>query len=516
MKSSRLSAVLWTFLFVAVLATNAIWAFLDDVPPVWDMAHHQKQGLATLDSLRNGTIIEDFPGLSDYYPPLYYLQEAVVYGVLGDTGFIAFWANLPGLFLLGFCTWRLALRCMDPLPAAVAGALPLLLPMVAWTSRETLLDVALAGWVTAAVMAAVGSEGLTRRRWVVVLAAVSAAGMLTKWTFVLFAAPPVASAFFSSSDRPRALLNSALGGLAALPMVLWWYIPNIESLTARFLSTAEAAVWENDPTFLDLAGWIYYPRVLSSYYLYLPLTFLLIWGLVRTFRTTRSGRQSDTVRLVVVWLTGGVVLATLLDAKDPRYIMPMVSPLAILLLYVWQERPRMVTAIGAIAAIQFLTVSFALPVGPVKIALFEWEPPSDYRTLSSEWVLYQSQYFDVAGPPRREDWKLREIVKALPGDSTVGWLPELPRFQTIGVSLIATHEGRAVRLRRLGNEEPSGAALDSVSHVVGKTGPQGLEVLTQFNGPVYRILDGEEWEVVSEWPLPDGSRAKLWRKVGGE
>lgn len=511
----RPAHLLFWALFVTVLTVHLAWEALNDVPPAWDMAHHQLQGWHHLQAWQQGTLLWDFAGISTYYPPLYYLNEALVLRLFGWTTFLPLLTNLLGMLLLAYSTFRIASRYVGLPSAALAGILPLLFPLVAWTSRESLLDVSLCGWVAAAACLLVKSRLLQERRWSLILGLVLAAGMLTKWTFALFLLPPLAYALYASGDRRRSALNLADAGLLAAPPAMWWYLPNLQALIERFELTSQAAVLEGDPPLSSLWGWIYYPRCLSGYYLYLPLTLFLVVGLVLAVKARPleggAGRPGAPPGFLLAWLAGGMALLTLLEAKDPRYVMPLVSPLAVVLVWLWASRPRWLAAVFGLAFLQFLSVSFPHPLSPVKVALFELEDDSDYRTLGREWVLYQTHYFDVAGPPRREDWRYGRLLAELPAQARVGFLPELPRLHVTALGLKALRGGKDLEVERIGHSEESLKAIPEFDFIVGKTGAQGISYLTEFNEDAYLVLEQQGWPAVGEWKLPDGSRVRLWR-----
>lgn len=504
---------LWPTLVAGVLLVHVIWLALDQAPAVWDMAHHQLRGLEAGETWLREGLIDGLAAISDYYPPLYYLQEAFFFALFGNTSFIALLSNLSGILLLAWCTRSIAAHWVSPPLAAIAGVLPLLLPMAAWTSRLSLIDISLSGWVALTVLLLLRSECATRSGWSIPLGLAAAAGMLTKWTFPAFVAPAAIYAWAVSGNRKKALAGLTNAALAAAPFVMWWYLPNAQALMERFRTTSQAAVLENDPTAWELAGWIYYPRILSSYYLFLPLTALTVWGIARKAFKSRAERPDGEppFGLILIWLTGGMALITLLSAKDPRYAMPLVSPLAVLLVWLWRDRPRTAAAAAVLAGLQFLSISFPLPGGPIKLALFEWDPPGDYRTLSREWVLYQSQYFDIAGPPRSGDWRYGELLEGLPRGARIGFVPEHPYFSTSTLGLEARLRGRRLQVERL--EEGSAAGrLDRLSHVVGKSGDQGIALLTEGADAVYRRLQEAGWRISLRLELPDGSQAIVYER----
>jgi hypothetical protein len=497
--------------FAIVLIFHLLYAVLNQTPPVWDMAYHQMQGFDYLAAWQSGMLWSRFAELSSYYPPLYYLQEALILGVVSYSRFLPILANLPGLFLLGYCTFRLAEFHVGRRWGWLAGVLPLLFPLVAWTSRESLLDVSLAGWVAAAVFILWRSRMLESHSWSLLLGVVFALGMLTKWTFPGFLVFPVAYALYSARNRTRSLSHLAEAVLISAAPVLFWYLPNLKSLSQRFaLTSGTGTMLENDPTAWRLQGWLYYPRCLASYYLYLPLTALLIVGFVVWLRRSRSSEQGTS--LLWWWLGGSMLLLTLLDAKDPRYVMPLVAPVAILLVIFWKGRPRVLSTITLVASLQFLLVSFNLLGRPVKWAVFDLKNDSDYISLSREWVFFQTHYFDAAGPAHREDWHLEDILKLLPAGERIGFVPDMPRFNPGTLELTGLLEGKKLKFVRLGDSAQSVDTMRDFHYVVGKTGRQGISYVTTYNGTVYEKLRQANWKVAGQWEAPDGGRITVWRR----
>ncbi|MDA2937111.1 glycosyltransferase family 39 protein [Acidobacteria bacterium AH-259-A15] len=508
--SSLLGRHLWWTLFLLILLVHVYWEVLDASPPVWDMAYHQLKGWEYLEAWQEGQIFEQFSKLSSYYPPLYYLQEALVLRFFPHTQFLALLSNTLGLFLLAYCTYRISALFAEPVAARVAGVLPLLFPLLAWTSRVSLLDVSLAGWVAAGGYVLLRSNRLQSKGWSLLLGLVFVAGTLTKWTFVLFLFFPLLHVMVFSPNRRRSALNLFDATILAMPPLFWWYLPNLNYLIERFQMTAEAGIWEGDPGLGSILGWIYYPRCLSSYYLYLPLTVLFVWG---TILASKKKGETDRAPLGFLWwwVLGSLFLLTLLKAKDPRYVMPLVCPLAILLVAPWKERRRWVLGIFAFAVLQFLSVSFNTPFSPVKIALFDLKDDTDYRSMRQEWVFYQTHYFGVAGPPRQSGWKYDELLDVTGPQASLGFVPEAAHFNWVTLQLFAVRKGYKAKVIRLGQSESSAELLPSLSFVIGKTGLQGLSYLTLHNDKIYRRLEELNWPLIQTWELPDRSQAQLWR-----
>ena len=192
-------------------------------------------------------------------------------------------------------------------------------------------------------------------------------------------------------------------------------------------------------------------------------------------------------------------------------ILLLATPLAILTLMPWNRRRGVATAVMIWASLQFVDASFSLPWGRVKLAFNELKEDPDYQGLQREWVLYQNHYFDVAGPPVRQDWVLGEIVNALPETARVGFMPDLARFHGTGLALEARRRGRDLPVFKIGNDARWLEFLDRVDYMVSKTGHQGISFITGYNAAALAEIQQRGWPLVDEWPLPDGSNAQLWR-----
>ena len=120
----------------------------------------------------------------------------------------------------------------------------------------------------------------------------------------------------------------------------------------------------------------------------------------------------------------------------------------------------------------------------------------------------------MAGPPRRENWRHREILEQIPEGARVGFVPDLAHYHLLALRLQALESGRELDLIRLGHSAASLDLLDRVQAVVGKTGHQGISYLTTFNQAVYERLEQTGWRVTRRWSLPDGTEALLWLPSG--
>jgi hypothetical protein len=352
---------------------------------------------------------------------------------------------------------------------------------------------------------------------VLLLGLACAGGLLTKWTFPVYVCVPILYGLWKSPRRIKAVTNLLLAGLLALPLVLLYYGPNIRVLASNYPTTEQTGLipWQpyprhGEPGLNNLWGWIYYPRVLASYFLFLPLTLLFLAGSVRS-RKERSGFDQESSSFLWCWLIGGVLLLTFVTPKDPRFAIPLVTPLAVLLVTFWRWSFPFQGLIVAVSILQFLLVSFTLPFSPPKLSFFSRVGDRDFQNIQREWVFFQTEYFGITGPPRREVWFLSEILGEVPDGTSIGVLPELPRFNVNNFHLQAARVGGRVNAIALGNMKEWRQRLEELDFVLRKTGYQGLSFITGFNREIMETLDAERWRVVGQWTLPDGSEASLVR-----
>lgn len=506
-------ARLWAFGFLLLMLFNIVWESVNSLPPSWDMAHHQLMGLQFFDAFARGDLLDGYISLTSYYPPLYYLNEALVLLIFGDTQFLPLLSNLFGLFLLSYFTFRTAEKTM-PSPVAVsAGLAVLMLPMVAWTSRVSLLDTGLAGWMILAFYLVIRSDFFEHRGYTMLFGLACAAGALHKWTFPFFLIVTVLQVLHFSRVRKKIFVNLCLAGAAALLLAATWYWPNAEILLDRIRMASEAGTqFEMDPGLASPWGWIYYVRCLSGYYLFLPLTLIFIASL---FRLRKELPKDRILRLAAAALAGGIIIMTFLDMKDPRYILPVTPFLVILMMAGWKDKPawgRFI--IPSICFIQMILISFPVPGILQKAALFQVENDTSYKGMNYEWVLFETDYFDILGRARSENWRLDDILNCFVAGDTVAVAPEHPYLNTTTLNLLAYRKGLSgLRLTRVGLDMFSPDQLRQADWVVGKTGPQGVDFLTASNREVYEFLARESWPVKVILSLPDGSKARIWKNI---
>lgn len=281
-------------------------------------------------------------------PILYYWLTAATYRVTGRPGEAGarLWAALSGLGLV-LVTAACARRWFDDGVALLAGAIAATSFGYFSIGRMALPDLPLTFFITMAIWAgwvAMLERGRHQRRWVLLSAVALALGFLTKGPVgvvipVLVLVPVVLMERRTLNLR---LSDLVAGGVVFTVLALPWYAAmwmrhgeaylegfflgdNLERFaTARF----------NDPR----PWWFYLPVVLGGLLPWTPL--MLVW-VHPVWRFLTRGRDIGTIELrLLLWALLPLVFYSLSVGKQPRYILPVLPPLAILLAAAILERTR--------------------------------------------------------------------------------------------------------------------------------------------------------------------------------
>ena len=276
-------------------------------------------------------------------PVLYYWLTSATYVISGPTEWAArFWSALSGLGL-ALLTWRAA-RQFGPAHAWLAGAIVATCYGYFAMARLALPDLPLAFCITLAIWAVLDN------RWM--LAGVAAAlGFLLKGPVAL-AVPALVLLPVWWRERhagvPRA---SAVASAAAVFLIIGlpWYLGMTATHGRAYLDSfflgdnfeRFATDRFNDPRPI----WFYVPIVIGG---------MLPWGMYLLVLPWRrlAGVVRRTMRLtgeewrLVIWAFVPLIFFTISIGKQPRYILPVLPPLAILLARSLMSRIEAPTAEG--------------------------------------------------------------------------------------------------------------------------------------------------------------------------
>jgi 4-amino-4-deoxy-L-arabinose transferase-like glycosyltransferase len=280
-------------------------------------------------------------------PILYYWLAAATYKVAGTSEAAArFWAAMAGLGL-ALLTAVCARRWYDDATGLLAGAIAATSFGYFALGRMALPDLPLAFFVTLAIWAALVAT-LEREahpgRWVVMSALGVALGFLMKGPLglilpLLVIVPVVLVERRSLNLRGGdVLLGVMVFAVVALPWYgAMWYVHGTPYLESFFLGdNLERFATDrfNDPR----PWWFYLPIAAGGLLPWSPL--LLLWVGPALGTLMRRHDVGTTETRLLFWVLLPLAFFTLSVGKQPRYILPILPPLAILLAATITERTR--------------------------------------------------------------------------------------------------------------------------------------------------------------------------------
>ncbi len=524
--SRKLDYLLIVSLAVALWGCHWIWLSRDTRPPVWDMAMHQSfafnylPGAALPDPVR-------FWELSANYPPFVHLMIALAYWVFHPGPHIAVLANIPATLLLLWGTYELACLLAGSGAARWTCIILVLVPYLIWMSRETILDFWLSAWVAASLALLLRTRGFESRAWSITLGISCALGLLTKWLFAGLVAIPFAYVCFRAQvwQSGRRTVNLAECLILAVGGAGIWYLPNLPLLVRYFSENAQFGAREGEPPVLSAQSLIYYLRLLEGYQLFALLFALLLLSVFFAFKRNLLRAGAFWIAVVV----GGWLSMTLLRTKDPRFTMPLLSPLMICCgawIQSWGSslNARLIRGgILLLLCLQAYAINFGISWLPQEIVLVRGYQGS----LRWDWNLYLQHYFHILGPPAKEDWQQQSILKKIALHSTGGKsrpalavVPDMARFSAANFNLYARLLNLEMKVDHPQRLDEGLDSFEGYDYVLVTGQEQGMTWTTVYSHKLNAIISEEpdRFDLLGSYPLPNGDTARLYhlRRAGGE
>src|SRR3989442_11582879 len=319
-------------------------------PPGWDQSVHLRDSVVYERILRHPSVLADgvlgailhgsegFPLLtpSGYYPPLVPGITALLYRVAGRSYETAMATQILFLVLLLFGTWALGNRLLGAPVGLAAGLMLLAAPGIRLNAAEYMLDLPLTAMVVVSAWALLASDGFVRRDRSLLFGVLAGAGMLTKWTFFLFLALPVALVLASglaasskeSVPRSRRWNNFALALLAGGVVAAPYYVPILPILVQKTIVHAGGAADGFASPFTPAAA-LYHIEALPRKLFGWPLTITAAAGILGFLWRGRETRWARALPLT--WaLSLYAIFTFLLANKKSRYLLPLIPILPLI------------------------------------------------------------------------------------------------------------------------------------------------------------------------------------------
>lgn len=529
----RLEMILPALLWLLHCAGNFWWLKVDTRPPFSDMAGHAifTLRIATWpwrQLIAEGRLIEWLLGVQPY-PPFFYVSALPFVWFVWPTTDAMLAVNALYFGLLIFSTYGIGRLAVGRQAGLLAAFLVSMYPILYGLSRLYLVDLALTAMTAFAVFCLFWSDSFRRRGPALLLGAAIGVGVLCKWTFAVFLVGPLAVAVYLTlrhATRAR-LINLFAAGALALLIGLPWYLYNLEPLR-EFLAfnRFQAAPKEGEVAVWTLASWLTYLRDLLNQQLLLPFALLFALGTVLALRRCHF---NSYLLMLLLWIVAGYVASTLFINKDTRYTMPYLPALALLSAIGFvQIRGLLLRRVGLALIVTYALVQYAgLTFG--LSSYLPGLPTHIYWPLGQMPVTFYAETVHVASPPRAENWQLDQILAKLMDDVAgrnelehpiqLLVVPTTDSFdaQTFTYGVWRDRLPLEVSLVTGILEVDSESTLQRSDYVVTKSGDVGWDfVLQDAERITMELLDADsalraEFELLAEFPLPDGSMAQLFR-----
>jgi len=432
------------FLTAAIVAL-LLYAHVDPQSPWYDLGGHFVDGVRLLHTPLNSRMFAETP-----LYPFFVSVVALPFNLLGDSDYQI---TMPGVEAVFTCvlltsTYGCGRRLFGGWAGLLAAALLAAYPAVVGQSHIYMLDVPLAAMVALSYWLLLLSDGLRRQGYALGLGIAMGLGMLTKFSFVFFVAPPlaVAAAGAAASAAPyvperlgRAhlmrLVRCAYGGgsaegagdaaftgallaLTATLLALLWYAPRLSWLRTGYQDAVTSShLGRGEGSGLSYESVTYY---VSGLWHTVSFAFAIVFVADAALYFLRGHRGR---LLLGTWLAVGYICLTLAGGKEPRYMLPALPAVALVSaagLGVPGPRVRAASVLVATGLVGF----GALQVWAV-VAGIGWLPNGPFvrdAPAPHEPVAFFSQRQGYVQRPAEESWSVDPAVRWLRADARASGL----------------------------------------------------------------------------------------------
>ena len=531
----RRDALLLLALWLGCLLADGLWVSQHQLPPAWDQGDHLSRALGFWQVLQQPAPwsgewwVSLWNQSPSYRGPLTYLVTAPVFSLLGPGFGAAILSNslFNGLLLASsYGLGRLAHSRAAGLWAALFLACA---PALLNQRSDYLIDFSLTAVLTACWwLLAMAVLTRPRRRWLwagacglglgfVVLTRPTGVVLLwlplvgLGWTaLAALLAPPWLASGRRGPRRWGPLGRCALALAAAAAISGPWFSQNWLTILSTINKARQWGVaYQEGMGATSLAGWLYYPKLLPTMLGQTLVALVAAGALVALVLAWRRGwrpgpwPRGAKRRALLWWLSfpvGGLLVCVLMTSKDFRFVLPLL--------------PQLGLALGVVTA---QTAAQARPwIRPWQGALVVVTLSG---LLSNHFGLGPNLTGFAPHPPRGErGWPVEAIVATIRSQSPhqLSTLAVLPDHEFLNAFNLDA-EGRRQQFKVAARQTlaPVNQLQDDLAGFdwfLLKGGHQGVMSDERQAKLTELVAHSAAFESAGQWPLPDGSRADLYRR----
>ena len=472
-----------------LILPNVLWITLDNLPPAWDQAHHSRMSLEFATLFQSKDLLSAIKSAftyASYYPPFYYLSAAPFVALFGYSDDMVCFAQIPYCLLCLAAVFSLGLQTGTKRVALLALVFVSLNPLTALVA--TVLS--LAYW----------ARSHPRSPLIYLTGPLLGAAILTKWTALLFTAPPLLYLLWEGRRKRSLVLFSFVSVVLAFCVACPWYWMQRETILSGLKTTFVSGAKEHDPSAL-------LESLVRNYYFYEQVWFIPPLGelvavglLLFLFRY----REMETKRFLLLAILPQLTFFLVFPNKDPRYGMPVVPIilLASVLGFETLHRERL----RDVFALLFIGLS----------SLFLLE----YSFLAENPVDTYTKRF------QSERWPYEAVLQSLEElrgseKTSIAFLPEVERCNLNLFLLRMQQRGLGYTITDVAVESPlSERDLSSFDLLITKSGNLSVPHLKEFKEAFFNEFSARGpaafgYSLFRSWPLPDGSELFVYRRDSG-
>lgn len=321
------------------------------------------------------------------------------------------------------------------------------------------------------------------------------------------------------SNKNLITLNILISVLLGILIMSIWYFPNFAPVLYFLSSSSAGGVLEGDPPIFTLKSVLYYLFNLINHQIFLPCFIFFLIGFIYMIKTKDKNKA-----ILLLWIILPYLIFTFTSNKDIRYTMPFLPAIAVIstswisMIGSKKAKSIIIVSLLIIATFQFIAITNGIDAiqhqKVIKTPLYD--------------IKIYSQHVHITHPPVEQNWKIQEILRYITNKSknmsqnyhcVVGIVPNAYRFQQGAFEYYTLLEKLPLHIIGVGRSPNFYGEVFMCDYVVTKTGDQGPGFTTKY---IIRTMDmlksppkefNETFKIVKEYNLPDGSIAKIYKRM---